>query len=337
MKKKLSQMLMLAIIIMLLVVGGVISFAEDNVDSENQEMTEETMVAEEMEYLYIESSVLESPGTQNIALAWDNNLDQVTSATLILESDSGEQIEVKETKRTEKAILFSKEFTSDETGEYEIKSITYYTENDEELKELKLSDVEVTSRFEVVNEHSDSAPEEAIVTLDISDETLESEEAEEQIETAIEEAAVTKTAKRSSGPIVVVIDPGHGGSDPGAVRNGVLEKTLNLKIALACKVELEKYDGVKVYLTRSTDTSLGGSSGGDELQRRINVGVKKGADLLVSIHNNTGGGRGAEIWYPNDSSFNYGTHTGGAEVSQRILDELAKLGLTKEGNKDKGL
>lgn len=57
--------------------------------------------------------------------------------------------------------------------------------------------------------------------------------------------------------ITVIIDPGHGGTDPGAVKNGISEKTLNLAVALLLKNELAGL-GATVVMTRSTDvfTSL---------------------------------------------------------------------------------
>lgn len=62
---------------------------------------------------------------------------------------------------------------------------------------------------------------------------------------AQEESAKTKT------DLVVVLDAGHGGYDTGATGNGLQEKQLTYKIAQYCKAELEKYNGVSVYMTRS--------------------------------------------------------------------------------------
>ena len=50
----------------------------------------------------------------------------------------------------------------------------------------------------------------------------------------------------------IVVDAGHGGSDPGAVGNGLKEKTANLNVLLGCKSELEK-DGINVVCSRITD------------------------------------------------------------------------------------
>ncbi|MEK4449948.1 N-acetylmuramoyl-L-alanine amidase [Paenibacillus sp. FSL L8-0506] len=84
----------------------------------------------------------------------------------------------------------------------------------------------------------------------------------------------------------VWIDAGHGGKDPGAVANGLKEKDIVLSVALEIKKRLEtNYDGVQVLLTRSTDVFL-------ELKERTNLANKAGADILVSIHGNAGGGSG---------------------------------------------
>ncbi|HEB02302.1 MAG TPA: N-acetylmuramoyl-L-alanine amidase [Nitrospirae bacterium] len=77
----------------------------------------------------------------------------------------------------------------------------------------------------------------------------------------------------------VVIDPGHGGRDPGAMANGLKEKHLVLDIAKRVKRELEKKGGYEVILTRSTDKFL-------ELEERAMVANNKRADIFVSIHVN---------------------------------------------------
>lgn len=80
-------------------------------------------------------------------------------------------------------------------------------------------------------------------------------------------------------PIVVVIDPGHGGENAGAIYGGYIEKTLTLNTALAMKEELEKYQGVEVYLTRESDVCL-------DLGERAEFAEGKNADILLSLHYN---------------------------------------------------
>ena len=89
----------------------------------------------------------------------------------------------------------------------------------------------------------------------------------------------------------VVIDPGHGGHDPGAIGpNGVKEKDINLKIAKELKKILDnkgKEIGVeKVYLTRSTDRFI-------PLEERTAIAKKYNADLFISLHCNASTNRRA--------------------------------------------
>ena len=90
------------------------------------------------------------------------------------------------------------------------------------------------------------------------------------------------------GKLKVCIDAGHGGSDSGATNNGMLEKTCNLDMAYAMKTELEKYN-VPVVMTRYDDTYI---SVGD----RPNIAYSNGCNLFISIHCNSGGGTGTEVW-----------------------------------------
>ncbi|MDR1702263.1 MAG: N-acetylmuramoyl-L-alanine amidase [Sporomusaceae bacterium] len=85
---------------------------------------------------------------------------------------------------------------------------------------------------------------------------------------------------------VVAIDPGHGGSDSGAIgTGGTKEKNVNLTVAKLVKDLLEKED-VTVILTRSVDrdVSFPDSSAAEELGARVNVANRQKADVFVSIH-----------------------------------------------------
>jgi len=83
---------------------------------------------------------------------------------------------------------------------------------------------------------------------------------------------------------VVLLDPGHGGYDPGAVANGLKEKDLNLQLAV--KVA-DKLSGVRVLLTRERDSFV-------SLADRVAMSRRVGADLFLSLHANAGGGQGFE-------------------------------------------
>lgn len=81
-----------------------------------------------------------------------------------------------------------------------------------------------------------------------------------------------------TGSYSVVIDPGHGGNDPGAVYSGITEKELNLEISLMLKKLLEE-ENIKVYMTRETDVYV-------DLYERSGLSNRMKTDLLLSIHNN---------------------------------------------------
>jgi N-acetylmuramoyl-L-alanine amidase len=78
---------------------------------------------------------------------------------------------------------------------------------------------------------------------------------------------------------LIVIDPGHGGHDSGAIGGGKMEKHLVLQIAKRVKRHLRKM-GYRVYLTRSNDRFL-------KLPQRTRVADRKGAKVFVSIHANS--------------------------------------------------
>ena len=83
----------------------------------------------------------------------------------------------------------------------------------------------------------------------------------------------------------IVLDPGHGGRDPGALSsNGLREKEITLDIALRLKRLLEKRIGCEVILTRSTDRFL-------SLEERTAIANSNEADLFLSIHTNASNNR----------------------------------------------
>ncbi len=79
---------------------------------------------------------------------------------------------------------------------------------------------------------------------------------------------------------VIVLDPGHGGIDTGAIgRDGLLEKKINLDVALDLW-KILKIQGATVYMTRKTDKTV-------YLEDRIDLANEKHADLFVCIHHNS--------------------------------------------------
>ena len=93
-------------------------------------------------------------------------------------------------------------------------------------------------------------------------------------------AALVPPAHAANG-IIIAIDPGHGGSDPGAVANGLREKDLTLAVSLALKEELESYDGVTVVMTRETDVRPSENLSTD-LSSRVDTAAAADACLLYT-------------------------------------------------------
>ncbi|OIU73233.1 N-acetylmuramoyl-L-alanine amidase [Rossellomorea aquimaris] len=92
----------------------------------------------------------------------------------------------------------------------------------------------------------------------------------------------------------IIIDPGHGGSDPGAAYKGNEEKTFNLLTALKVREYLiDKYE-VRILMTRSENKTM-------PLTERSNFANSTNADFYLSIHHNAGGGTGFESYTFNGS------------------------------------
>jgi N-acetylmuramoyl-L-alanine amidase len=92
------------------------------------------------------------------------------------------------------------------------------------------------------------------------------------------QTVVPAVSPHDDGKCVVVIDPGHGGKDPGAVANGLREKDINLKVGRYL-FDILKSKGIQPVLTRSTDVYL-------KLSDRTDIAMKRNADLFVSLHCN---------------------------------------------------
>lgn len=107
-------------------------------------------------------------------------------------------------------------------------------------------------------------------------------------------------AKKNLNTKTVVIDAGHGGSDPGATRNNVLEKTITLQIAELTAQMLRK-QGAIVYMTRDDDTFV-------SLSDRVTYSNTKKPDVFVSIHINAcenETAHGIETHYYKDDSLDF--------------------------------
>jgi len=128
---------------------------------------------------------------------------------------------------------------------------------------------------------------------------------EPEIAAEIEEM---KPKKSNRPPLRVVIDPGHGGRDPGTGSGGeVEEKDINLEFAVTLANLLEDDPNYKVFLTREADTRV-------SLPKRVKFARRKEADLFISIHAD---------WSKNKRAKGATAYTLSEEASVETLDDLA--------------
>jgi N-acetylmuramoyl-L-alanine amidase len=122
----------------------------------------------------------------------------------------------------------------------------------------------------------------------------------------------------------ILIDPGHGGSDPGAIGNGIKEKDVVLDIAKRIKDGLANYENAEVQLTRNVDISR-------TLSERTNHANSWGADLFVSIHINAATSSSADGF----ESFTYPGSKSATKAFQNGIHRsiLAKVAFDDRGQK----
>ena len=110
--------------------------------------------------------------------------------------------------------------------------------------------------------------------------------------------ATKRPRQRGENPLVVVIDPGHGGIDPGAEQDGEVEKHLMLIFARELQDMLIRSGDIEVVLTRSDDSFV-------SLERRVAIAHQVQADLFLSLHADAlseGRARGATVYTLSDSA-----------------------------------
>lgn len=124
----------------------------------------------------------------------------------------------------------------------------------------------------------------------------------------------------------IFIDPGHGGSDPGATRNGLREKDLTLDISKRIQKYLnDNYTGHTIKLSRTTDKYL-------SLSQRAVMANNWGADIFISIHINAGGGTGFESFIYN-GSVSKKTVTNQNTIHKEIMASISSYKLRDRGKK----
>ena len=129
---------------------------------------------------------------------------------------------------------------------------------------------------------------------------------------------------------LVVVDPGHGGTDPGAVGHGLKEATLTLTLGKRLQAALLRDFDVRVELTRSTDRAV-------ELKRRAAFANERGADYFVSVHINSSGGTGYEDFVHSSVAANSTTAKRRSAVHDAVMKFMRRKGMPDRGKKNADL
>ena len=296
-----------------------------------------------MEYFLVENPVLNSPATENFVLSM-NDANGYSDFSITVQKMDGTTFDLEASEQVDKLVKFTKDFSSADKGENTVTTL-HYTYNGEKYY-LNFSDLGMDVKFGVDQEYSGYDETLPDMTQDVTeDDELgnaviqvtnlndASEEVADGIMASDPEAAMalidenSDIATQSNEGVTICLDPGHGGNDSGAVGvNNAYEKDLTLKIAQYCKQELEKYD-CNVVMTRTGDTN-------PSLEDRANYAKSQGAQYLISIHLNSGGGYavGAEVYYPN-TNWRPDISQNGRNVAQAIQNQLVSLGIRDRGIK----
>lgn len=146
------------------------------------------------------------------------------------------------------------------------------------------------------------------------------------------EGQSTGRVQQTQTPVVIVLDPGHGGKNDGTTENGFLEKSMTMITALAAYEELQKYDGIEVYLTHTEDEDM-------SLKERAEFAASVNADFLFSIHYNASENHelfGSEVWISCAPPYHaYGYQFGWLQMKQMEEMGLSLRGIKTRQNNDK--
>ena len=328
-------------------------------DDTDKEEKVDTVGSSNVRFVYIESPYVETPGTQRIVFAFNEEIQGVEEISLSVADEDGNQEEWMLSRQSGSLYLFEKSYSGDAyTGTYNVVSVNLYGEEQEEI--ISVNELGINAEFgvneeydgieelqpveEAIAEEDASQIEASVVTIDENGVT----EAQDSIADALNAVSAQATSANGistfsaspsarsqtarSGNIVVALDPGHDANDAGAQANGLREEVLTLKIAQYCKQELEQYSGVTVYMTRTgLACPYNCTSAGSCIRQRVEAAAAAGAQIFVSLHLNAStasSANGAEVIVPN-YSWRPGVATEGRELAREILDELVALGLTE--------
>ncbi len=314
--------------------------AEEADDLAKSADVEEPAASESVGFVYFD---LEAPAvgqTQTVVVATDNEADVLASGTLELASPSGERIEVASVGADGNALAF--ELAVEEAGDYVLKTAQVKTASGD-VRTLSLAADGQPCSFGAVEPQAgiealaqvDGAEnmDVAVYSLDEDGELAPAASLEQTAAEAASEVArvSARSARARNDEFVVALDAGHGGNDGGASAYGLKESDVTWGITTYCKQYLEAHSKARVVLVRGKNENPG-------LSERVQRAVNQGADVFVSLHINSAAAtsaQGAEVWYPNNSSYRNDLHVEGNKLASSIQQRLVALGLKDRGVKVK--
>ena len=333
--------------------------AADGGESDAAPDEETDVPLDNIEYVYIDQQVIELGEDEYVSVGFADEAGVLETAQLQFVDSNGNAYACDASAVDANAALFSINFADqDQALSYTLAKLTYTVEGSDEQLSIDFSkdtNSENCYCFDYVTAETAQAlsgSSEDGVTAMYADEDgnfQAADSVEEAIELA-DEAGVAEGYNADEGIavvslddevsvasvesatrenyLIVAIDAGHGGNDGGAYANGVTEADANWSIANALKDELSTYAGVTTYMVRTS------TSDNPSVQERVDRAHAIGADVLVSVHNNsadTSSANGFEILVPNSSSYNATSRDEAKALASKIEAQLAKLGLHDRG------
>ena len=144
---------------------------------------------------------------------------------------------------------------------------------------------------------------------------------------------------RDGGELIIVLDPGHDASHGGTAGSGLVEQDAVLKIGLYLQEELNKYENVKVYMTRegkacAFPNTVGITEGSKRCnEARVAYADSLNADIFIALHLNsfTNSTPNGAVVYVQNNNFSPDAGKISQNLGRAIVDRLAELGLKNGG------
>lgn len=326
---------------------------------ENDQQAEGQQVQTVIDFAYVENNEIAAGEKQNVVISLLDKNASIEAASLEYQGQNTQSLEKTEMVQSAGGtMLFNPDTQNLES--YKAMKLYYTVQGIENVVELAAEGIDagyvVKEQVEASEETAGTELEDAEdIKVEIADENgnvttvgsieegieaVKDQETADSLNGKVQRNVMAQyyrsgPAARSGQEIVIVLDPGHDGTHAGAgdTSTGIREEVYTLLMAQACKAELEKHQGVKVYMTRnSAACPFPGTTSAVCNKNRTDYAKSVGADIFVSFHLNSAGttaAKGAEVYVSNYSKYNSSSQ----QIGAQILKELAALGLSTRGVK----